>query len=91
MFRDVYIRKDAELTAVEKARAAWLSTGATLAGLSAVAVFGTKWLDDDAPAEIVRGNRAQSAGHRHSQLSVGDGRDAVVPGSAPHDPGANSL
>jgi hypothetical protein len=34
VFRDVYIGRDAELTAAVKARAAWLSTGAALAGLS---------------------------------------------------------
>jgi very-short-patch-repair endonuclease len=57
VFRDVYIPKDAELTARAKARAAWLSTGATLAGMSAAAVLGTKWLDAAAPAEIVRTDR----------------------------------
>ncbi len=57
MFRDAYIAKDAELTAALKARAAWLSTGSTLAGLSAAAVLGTKWLDGNAPAEIVRADR----------------------------------
>ena len=44
VFRDVYVGKDTELTAAAKSHAAWLSTGATLAGLSAAAVFGTKWL-----------------------------------------------
>lgn len=57
VFRDVYIARDTELTAAAKARAAWLSTGATLAGLSAAAVLGTKWLDAQAPAEIVRADR----------------------------------
>jgi very-short-patch-repair endonuclease len=57
VFRDVYVPKDAELTARAKARAAWLSTGATLAGMSAAAVLGTKWLDAAAPAEIVRTDR----------------------------------
>jgi hypothetical protein len=53
---DVYIARDADITAALKARAAWLSTGATLCGLSAAAVHGTKWLDPHAPAEIVRAN-----------------------------------
>lgn len=63
VFRDVYIATDARLTAAVKARAAWLSTGAILAGLSAAAVLGTKWLDDAAPAEIVRADR-----HRPKRL-----------------------
>jgi hypothetical protein len=41
VFRDVYIGRDADFTAASKARAAWLSTGATLAGLSAAAALGT--------------------------------------------------
>ena len=57
VFRDVYISGEAELTAPIKARAAWLSTGATLAGMSAAAMLGTKWLDASAPAEIVRTDR----------------------------------
>ena len=56
VFRDVYIGRDVEMTAAVKARAAWLSTGATLCGVSAAAVHGTKWLDPKAPAEIVRAN-----------------------------------
>jgi very-short-patch-repair endonuclease len=62
VFRDVYVRRDAALTAAAKARAAWLSTGATLAGLSAAAVLGTKWLDGAAPAEIVRADRHSQRG-----------------------------
>ena len=57
VFRDVYISRDSELTAEAKARAAWLSTGAILAGISAAAVYGTRWLDGAAPAEIVRADR----------------------------------
>lgn len=57
VFRDVYVDKNVELTAAAKARAAWMSTGAILAGHSAAAVLGTKWLDAAAPAEIVRSDR----------------------------------
>ncbi len=73
MFRDVYIAKDVELTAATKACAAWLSTGATLAGLSAAAVLGTKWLDGNAPAEIARADRhAQRGIVVHSDLLADD-------------------
>lgn len=56
IFRDVYLSRGVDITAATKARAAWLSTGATLCGVSAAAVHGTKWLDPQAPAEIVRAN-----------------------------------
>lgn len=62
VFRDVYLRREVKLTAAIKARAAWLSTGAVLAGQSAAAIFGTKWLDDEAPAEIARADRHSPRG-----------------------------
>lgn len=62
IYRDVYVSRDFELTARLRARAAWLSTGATLCGLSAAAAFGTKWLDPSAPAEIVRSDRHAPGG-----------------------------
>jgi hypothetical protein len=62
IYRDVYLPRDVELTALLRARAAWLSTGATLCGLSAAAAFGTKWLDASAPAEIVRATRHTPSG-----------------------------
>ena len=62
VFRDVYIGADAQLTAEMKAHAAWLSTGSPLAGQSAAAVLGTRWLDPDAPAEIIRADRHHQPG-----------------------------
>jgi len=60
--RDVYLPRDVEMTALIRASAAWLATGATLCGWSAAAVFGTKWLDPSAPAEIVRTDRHSPVG-----------------------------
>lgn len=62
VYRDVYIPRGLELTALVRAQAAWLSTGATLCGLSAAAAWGTKWLDPAAPAEILRSNRHRQRG-----------------------------
>ena len=62
VYRDVYLPRDAVVTAAVKARAAWLSTGATLAGVSAAAAFGTKWLDAAAPAEVIRADRHSQPG-----------------------------
>lgn len=62
LHRDVYVARDAVLTAELRARAAWLATGGTLAGLSAAAVLGTKWIDAREPAEIVRADRHTSGG-----------------------------
>lgn len=62
VYRDVYLLREVELTAQLRARAASLATGATLCGLSAAAVLGTKWLDPSAPAEVVRADRHSQAG-----------------------------
>lgn len=48
-----------ELSPVQRARAAWLwSAGdGVLAGLSASALLGAKWIEPDAPAELIHTNR----------------------------------
>lgn len=64
VYRNVYLPKDAALTALTRARAAWLWSGgdAILTGLSAAAVYGTKWLDPAGPAELNRDNRRSPPG-----------------------------
>jgi hypothetical protein len=59
LYRNVYLSKDAVLTALTRAHAAWLWSGGdtTMTGLSAAAVLGTKWLDAGEPAELRRANR----------------------------------
>jgi hypothetical protein len=68
------------LDATARARAAWLSTGATLAGLSAAAVWGTKWLDPAAPAEIIRPDRHSQRGIVSHSYSLARDEVAVVGG-----------
>ncbi len=62
--RDVYLRRDLELTPVVRAKAAWAWSGqsATVAGLSAAALLGSRWIDDHHPAELVRRNGKPVAG-----------------------------
>ncbi len=54
--QNIYIPKDFTLDARSRASAAWLWSrrSATLAGYSAAAVLGSKWLPTDAPAELAR-------------------------------------
>jgi hypothetical protein len=46
VYRDVYLAKDVKLMPAARAEAAWLWSGrqATAAGLSAAALYGTKWI-----------------------------------------------
>jgi Protein of unknown function (DUF559) len=59
VYRNVYLPRSVELTPVQRARAAWLWSGgkATLVGMSAAAVLGTKWIDPKLPAELSRKDR----------------------------------
>ena len=58
IYRNVYVPKGSEITAAERAAAAWLWSGrqCTLAGLSASALHGSKWIDPTLPAELYRRN-----------------------------------
>lgn len=58
IYRNVYLQKGVTLTAEKRAMAAWLwsERQATLGGLSAAAIHGTKWIDAHLPAELFRRN-----------------------------------
>jgi hypothetical protein len=66
LLRDVYLPRDVEVTAVVRGKAAWLWTGrrGVVAGLSAAALHGSKWVDADLLAEVVHTNRYPNAGVR---------------------------
>jgi hypothetical protein len=58
LYRNVYVPKGLELTAATRGVAAWLWSGrtATVAGLSAAALLGTRWIDPAQPGELYRRN-----------------------------------
>lgn len=64
IYPDVYIPIGAELTAATRARAAWLWTGRAgiVAGRSAAALHGAKWIDASLPAEVLWHNRRPPRG-----------------------------
>jgi len=64
LYRNTYVSKHAVVDAATRARSAWLWAGGqcVLAGLSAAAVLGTKWIDPDLPAEICRDDRHSPSG-----------------------------
>jgi len=61
---DVYLPRDAIVDAVTRAEAAWLWSRrrGVVAGLSAAALHGSKWVDPASPAELFYGNRHRPAG-----------------------------
>ncbi len=64
LHRDVYMPRDAELTAMLRAKACWLRSRrrGTLAGFSASAMHGARWIDPSRPAEIIDTNRRPTSG-----------------------------
>ena len=64
VFRNVYVRSDVQLTAIDRACAAWLWSGrrATLVGQSAAAVLGSRWIPADAPVELAHSRRPAARG-----------------------------
>ena len=64
VFRNVYVPKGQALRAADKAIAAWLwsQRHATVAGLSAAALLGTKWIDAKRPAELNQASRHKTEG-----------------------------
>lgn len=65
LHRNVYIHPKAEVTPLRRARAAWLWSGGdgVLAGWSAAAVHGDRWVDHRLPAELIRnGSRRGTPG-----------------------------
>ncbi|WP_243841413.1 hypothetical protein [Mycobacterium sp. DL592] len=63
IYPGVWLPRGVDLTAVDRARAAWLWSGrkGVLAGLSASALLGSKWIEPELPAELVHSNRRPPA------------------------------
>lgn len=59
VYPGVHIPRGAELSAAQRARAAWLWSRreGVIAGLSAAAVLGSKWIEPGLPAELIHTNR----------------------------------
>lgn len=84
VYPGVWIPCGAELDAVGRARAAWLWShrDGVVAGLSAAALLGAKWIDPDTPAELIHDNRRPPKGIvvRSDELIAGE---VVVVGGMP--------
>ncbi len=64
LHHDVYVARDTELTALVRAKACWLRSRGhgALAGFSAAAVHGARWIDRRLPATVIDANRRRTAG-----------------------------
>jgi len=100
LHRNVYVRAGMHLDARDRALAAYLwSRGrATLVGQSAAAMHGSKWLSDDAPAELAYPHLPAPAGiviHRDAladdEVCVRGSIDCTTPARTAYDIGRRTL
>jgi hypothetical protein len=91
--RDVYVPRDTEITAVVRAEAAWLWSRrrGVIAGRSASALHGAKWVDVKAPAELIYENRHAPTQIRTWAHRIEDDEVAVLRGMAVTTPARTAL
>jgi hypothetical protein len=82
--RNVYTRTGVELTALDRAHAAWLWSGrrAILVGHSAAAVLGSRWIPADAPVELAHSRRPAARGITVRSGEIRDDEICAVDGIA---------
>jgi very-short-patch-repair endonuclease len=82
LHQNVYAPIEFACIARDRAVAAWLWSGrrATLAGQSAAAVLGSRWLPEDAPAELARCYRSSATGIRIHTGKITDDEVVVING-----------
>jgi hypothetical protein len=91
--RDVYIPRGVELSARSRAKAAWLWSGraGVVAGQSAAALHGAKWVEASAPAELLYPSRRPPPGIRTWSDRVEDDEVQVIGGIAVTNPARTAL
>ena len=82
LYPAVYVAADATLTATTRAHAAWLwsKRRGIVAGHSASALYGAKWINDQAPAQLLYQHRRPPAGILTWSDSVDDDEIQMVAG-----------
>jgi hypothetical protein len=93
MHPDVYVAAGTELTARERARAAWLWSRrrGVVAGRSASALHGAKWVDDRASAELLYDCRRPPSGIRTWSDRVADDEIQLIAGVPATTPARTAL
>lgn len=93
LFRGIYIDRDAELTAAVRAKAGWLWTGrrGIVAGFSAAAVHGSKWVDDRRAVELIHDNHHVAAGIQLHRDIVEPDEIELIDGVAVTSPARTAL
>ena len=93
IYPNVYLRSGAELTAAARAEAAWLWSRrrGVVVGRSAAALHGTRWIDPQAPAELLHDNRHCPRGIRTYADRIAEDEIVLIRGMAVATPARAAL
>jgi very-short-patch-repair endonuclease len=93
VFRDVYVIPDVQVTAAVRAKAGWLwaKRRGVVAGLSAAASHGSRWVDDTTAAELIHENRHRLPGLRIRGDRLEDDEITIVNGVPVTSPARTAL
>jgi hypothetical protein len=93
IYPNVYVSNGAELTAATRAEAAWLWSRrrGVVAGRSAAALHGSRWIDSNAPAELLHDNRHRPRGIRTYADRIADDEVVLIRGMAVTTPARTAL
>ncbi len=93
LYPDVYLPPDAEVTATTRARAAWLwsRSRGVLAGRSAAALHGARWVDGRLPAQLLWENRHRPGGIETWSDAIPDDEITRIEGMAVTTPARTAL
>jgi hypothetical protein len=93
MYPDVYLPRNAEVTAITRAKGAWLWSHrqGVVAGQSAAAIHGAKWVDVHRPAEVLWTNRRPPVGIHVWSDQIADDEVEVIGGIAVTTPARTAL
>lgn len=93
LHKDVYVLRDVELTPVLRAKACWLRSRrrGILAGYSASALHGAKWIDPASPAAIIDVNRFAIAGVQVWEERIEEDEIGVIGGMRVTTPARTAL
>ena len=90
---DVYLARNTTLTPAVRAKAGWLRSRrrGVLAGFSASALHGSKWIDPNTPATIIDSNRRRARGVQAWACGIEDDEICVIDGMQVTTPARTAL
>ncbi len=93
IYPNIYVPRDAELTAAARAEAAWLWSRrrGVIAGRSAAALHGSKWVDPAAPAELLYDNRHSPRALQTYADQIADDERMLIRGMSVTTPARTAL